>query len=301
MPIQEKRNIASLQSELILDARAELAEGPAWDARVGVLYWVDIHAGHLHTFDPRDGNDRRLELGAPLGCVAPRRTGGLVAALKSGFATLDPAGGGLGPLADPEAHLPGNRFNDGKCDPAGRFLAGSMDDAEQLASGSLYSLSPGGELKTLLTGLRISNGLAWSPDGGTFYHIDTPTRRVMAYDYDLKSGEIANPRPAVSVPPALGWPDGMTSDAEGRLWVAMWGGGRVARFDPADGRLLAEVPVPARHVSACVFGGADLNELYVTTARKRLSAAELVAQPHSGGLFRVHTDVQGMPTYEFSG
>jgi sugar lactone lactonase YvrE len=290
-----------MQPELILDARAGLAEGPVWDAGAGILYWVDIHAGHLHVYDPRDGSDRRLELGAPLGCVAPRRNGGLVAALKGGFAALDPADGTLSPLADPEAHLPGNRFNDGKCDPAGRFLAGSMDDAEQLASGSLYSFTADWVLKTLLTGLRISNGLAWSPDGGTFYHIDTPTRQVMAYDYDLESGAIANPRPAVTVPPALGWPDGMTCDAEGRLWVALWGGGRVARFDPADGRLLAEVPIPAQQVSACAFGGADLKELYVTTARKGLSSAQLAARPHSGSLFRVCTDVQGMRPDEFGG
>ena len=290
-----------MQPDLIFDARAGLGEGPAWDVRAGLLYWVDIHAGHLHVYDPREGSDRRLELGVPLGCVAPRRAGGLVAALKGGFAALDPADGTLSPLADPEAHLPGNRFNDGKCDPAGRFLAGSMDDAEQAASGLLYSLSPDGGLKTLLTGLRISNGLAWSPDGGTFYHIDTPTRTVMAYDYDLASGAIDRPRPAVNVPAGLGWPDGMTSDAEGRLWVALWGGARVARFDPTDGRLLAVVPIPALQVSACVFGGDGLNELYVTTARTGMSADQLAAWPLSGGLFRLRTDVRGMPTYEFAG
>jgi sugar lactone lactonase YvrE len=204
-------------------------------------------------------------------------------------------------LAEPEAQLPGNRFNDGKCDPAGRFLAGSMDDAEIAATGSLYSLVPDGTLKTLLTGLGISNGLAWSPDGRTFYHIDTPTRRVTAYDYDLQTGELANPRPAVSVPPELGWPDGMTCDAQGKLWVAMWGGAKLTRWDPGTGRLLAEIPFPALNVSACTFGGADLDELYVTTARKGMSAEQLARHPLSGGLFRVKTEVQGMPTFTFGG
>ena len=140
-------------------------------------------------------------------------------------------------LVNPEQHLPGNRFNDGKCDPAGRFLAGTMDDAEKEASGSLYSYSPDGTLKTLLTGLRISNGLTWSPDHQTFYHIDTPTRQVTAFDYDLATGNLANPRPVISIPPELGWPDGMTSDAEGMLWVAMWGGAKLTRWNPATGQL----------------------------------------------------------------
>ncbi len=147
-------------------------------------------------------------------------------------------------LLNPEPHLPGNRFNDGKCDPAGRFLAGSMDNAEVEATGSLYSLDPDGSLKTLITGTRISNGLTWSPDYRTFYFIDTPTRTVMAYDYDLATGDIANPRPAISVPPELGWPDGMTSDSEGMLWVAMWGGAKLTRWDPATGHLLAADPLP---------------------------------------------------------
>jgi len=204
-------------------------------------------------------------------------------------------------ILNPEPHLPGNRFNDGKCDPAGRFLAGTMDDNERLPSGSLYSLSPDGKLKTLLRGTRISNGLAWSTDYRTFYHIDTPTRTVMAYDYDLASGEIANPRAAVAIPAGMGWPDGMTSDAEGMLWVALWGGAKLTRWDPATGRLETEIPFPAYNVSCCTFGGPDLDDLYVTTARKGMSAEQLAKYPLSGGLFRIHTKWQGMPTFEFGG
>ncbi len=314
-----------MRLELILDARAELAEGPAWDARADCLIWVDIHAGRLHLYDPQSRTDRALDLGEAVGCAAPRRDGGLVLGLKSGFALLDsplPTGdraasrseaeGGLGvrgeahgvkarPILNPEPHLPGNRFNDGKCDPAGRFLAGSMDDAEKEASGSLYSLDPGGDSKTLLTGLRISNGLAWSPDGRTFYHIDTPTRQVTAYDYDLESGGIRAPRPAVHIPDGMGWPDGMTSDAEGMLWVALWGGARLTRWDPSTGQLLAEIPVPALNVTSCAFGGADLTDLYVTTARKGMDADQLKRLPLSGGLFRIETGVKGTPTFSFGG
>jgi sugar lactone lactonase YvrE len=295
-----------MQPELFLEAGAELGEGPAWHAETGLLTWVDIRAGDLHVFNPENGTDRRLSVGEPIGCAAPRRGGGLILALRSGFALIDPplpSGEELEVrgLINPEPQLPGNRFNDGKCDPAGRFLAGSMDNAEKEASGSLYSLSPNGSVKTLLGGLRISNGLAWSPDSRTFYHIDTPSRQVRAFDYDLATGGISRPRPAVSIPPELGWPDGMTSDSEGMLWVALWGGAKITRWDPATGRQLAEYPLPAFNVSACAFGGPDLADLYITTARKDMSPAQLEQYPHSGDLFRLHTGVQGMPTFAFGG
>jgi sugar lactone lactonase YvrE len=204
-------------------------------------------------------------------------------------------------LVNPEPQLPGNRFNDGKCDPAGRFLAGTMDDAEEAATGSLHSLSPDGSIQTLLTGIRISNGLTWSPDGRTFYYIDTPTRQVSAFDYDLSSGAIADPRPAVVVPPELGWPDGMTSDAQGMLWVAMWGGAKLTRWDPATGQLLQSIPLPAFNVSSCAFGGPDLDEIYVTSARQGMSAAQLGQYPLSGGLFRLRPGLRGSATFAFGG
>ncbi len=293
--------------ELILDSRAMLAEGPAWSAAERCLYWVDIHAGCLHVYDPSKKSDRSFSLGEPLGCLAPRRRGGLVLALRSGFALLEALPDKPGDrlellrLGNPEAHIPGNRFNDGKCDPSGRFLAGSMDDAELDACGSLYCLRPDGKITALLAGLRISNGMAWSPDHRTFYFIDTPTRQVMAYDFSLYTGAIFDPRPVVTVPPELGWPDGMTSDVEGMLWVALWNGAALTRWNPATGKLLRTIPIPALNVSSCVFGGADLTDLYVTTARKGMDAAQLAKYPLSGGLFRLHTNIQGLPTFEFAG
>jgi sugar lactone lactonase YvrE len=292
--------------ELILEARADLGEGPAWESQSGSLYWVDIRAGRLHIFNPQDGSDRSVEVGDFLGCAAPRRSGGLVLGLRSGFATIDPPvawgkAAEMRVLVNPEPQLSGNRFNDGKCDPAGRFLAGSMDDAEIAASGSLYSLSPDGTVKTLLIGTRIANGLTWSPDYQTFYFIDTPTRTVMAYDYDLDTGVIANPRPVISVPPKLGWPDGMTSDTQGRLWVAMWGGARLTCWDPASGQLLEEITFSAFNISSCAFGGPDMTDLYVTSARKGMNPRQLAKYPLSGGLFRLRTDIQGLPTFAFGG
>ncbi len=292
--------------ELVLDAQADLGEGPSWDARNHCLDWVDIRLGRLHVFNPADGSDRSVELGEMLGCAAPRRTGGWVLGLQTGFAVADPEfldgdQNAIHGIFAPEPNLPGNRFNDGKCDPAGQFLAGSMDNAEKQASGSLYSLTRKAILRTLVKGTRISNGLTWSPDSQSFYYIDTPTHTVMRYDYDLDTGWITNPRPVISIPPEMGWPDGMTCDSEGRLWIALWGGAKLTRWDPLDGQLLEQIPLPALNVSSCIFGGAELTDLYVTTARKDMSPEALAQYPHSGGLFRLSTNLRGLPTFEFDG
>lgn len=261
--------------ELVLDAKAQLGEGPCWDAATRTLYWINIYAGEIHAFSPETASDRVIQVGEAVGCIAPTKTGELVIASQSGISLLNPETGLRKMLTHPEAGMPGNRFNDGKCDPAGRFLAGTMDNAEKEASGSLYSLSPDGTLKTLLTGVRISNGLAWSPDHATLYYIDTPTRAVMAFAYDLATGDISQPRRAIHVPEELGWPDGMTSDMEGNLWIAMWGGAALTKWDPASGRLLQTIPVPALNVTSCAFGGEGLTDLYITSARKGMSDGQI--------------------------
>ncbi len=286
-------------TQLLLNAQAALGEGPAWDSARNCLYWVDIHAGHLHQYDPKNNLDEKIELDAPLGCVAPAHSGNLILGLRHHIASLNLDTVKLTILASPEAHLPGNRFNDGKCGPDGRFLAGTMDNREIEASGALYSYAPNGTLKPLVSGVRISNGLAWSHDHKTLYYIDTPTFNVMAYDYDLASGEIGNPRVAISIPPRLGFPDGMTSDTSGRLWVAMWGGAAVTVWNPASGQLLEHLAIPAKNVTSCVFGGPNGSDLFVTSARQGLSPADLAEYPLTGGLFRIQTNVEGMPTFVF--
>jgi sugar lactone lactonase YvrE len=293
--------------ELLSDTRVDLGESPAWDSARGLLYWVDIHLGHLHTYDPHEKIDHWDAVEENLGCVAPlpvslqNKDIGLIVAVKSGIKIINLPSKQTTFLANPEPHLTGNRFNDGKCDPAGRFLVGTMDDLEKTASGSLYSYSEDGSLKTLLTGVRISNGLTWSPDYQTFYFIDTPTRQITIFDYDIETGNIANPRLGVKVPLKMGWPDGMTSDSEGMIWVALWGGAELTRWNPATGQLLETIPVPALNPSSCIFGGTDLTDLFVTSARKGMNAAQLTRYPLSGGLFRIQTKTCGVPSFVFGG
>jgi sugar lactone lactonase YvrE len=285
--------------ELILDAQAELGEGPFWDEARSCLCWLDILKGRLHQYQPETGHADFIEMGQPLGCAAPCRSGKFILGMKSGLAFLSPDSAQVDWIAQPEPQLPNNRFNDGKCSPDGRFLAGTMDMGEKSPSGVLYSLSPDGTLQVLKKNVRISNGLTWSPDYKTFYHIDTPTREIVAYDYDLSSGEIANPRVVIHVPAELGWPDGMTSDSAGRLWVALWGGAALTVWDADKGRLLEKIDFPAKNVTSCAFGGSQQNTLYVTSARIGLDNADLTAFPASGGLFRLETDVQGLPSFVF--
>jgi len=253
-----------MQVELLLDVKATLGEGPAWDEKTQTLYWVDILGKRIYA-----GTELLAELDDFVGCLAPRKNGNLILGKRASIVDFDLDSSQQTLLASLNESAT-NRVNDGKCDPAGRFLAGTMDMNEKEASGSLYSFG-GGQVTRLFDGVRISNGLAWSPDYKTFYYIDTPTHEVKAFDYDVTTGEIANPRAAFYVPESLGWPDGMTSDTEGNLWIALWGGAQVTRWNPNTGQLLEQIPVSALQSSSCVFGGKDRNELYITSARVGMS------------------------------
>lgn len=284
-----------MQVEVIHQANATLGEGPAWDTKTRTLYWVDILDKRIHFH--RDGENGSIQLDEMPGCLAPCKDGTLIVAACASIFQLYLATGEqthLASVTEPAS----NRFNDGKCDPAGRFLAGTMDMNEKAASGALYSFD-GLQVTQLLDGVRISNGLAWSPDHRILYYIDTPTREVRAFDYDLQTGRIANIRVAFSVPEALGWPDGMTSDTRGDLWIGMWGGACVTRWNPDTGELEGQIPLPARNVTCTVFGGADMDELYITSARVGLEDAGSTGYRYDGSLFRVRTGVRGMETFEF--
>lgn len=289
-----------MKVELILDAKAELGEGPFWHPRENCLYWVDIEGKSLHVHDPEGEPDALYEAGCRVGAAVPRRSGGLVLATEFGFEAFDPKTGTRTPIADPESDRPDHRFNDGKCDARGRFWAGTMCLAKK-PDAALYVLETDGSVRCVVEGVTTSNGLGWSLDRKTMYYIDTPTLQVAAFDYDETAGTLAGRRAVVAFPQGVGRPDGMTVDAEGMLWIAHWAGARISRWDPGTGEVLAMVSVPAGNVSSCAFGGPDLDRLYVTTARHKLDAESLARHPHSGGLFVVEPGVCGLPADEYGG
>jgi sugar lactone lactonase YvrE len=289
------------EAELIIPAKAILGEGPCWDTETGVLYWVNILDKKVNIYDPRTGNNREIQLDQMVGTIVPRESGGLVTALQNGFYFLDPDTEKLTPIHDPEAGKPENRFNDGKCDPYGRFWAGTMSLSEESRQGSLYCLDTDLKVTSKQENLTISNGLAWSPNHKYMYLIDTPTKKVTRFDYDLDTGHIENSVEVVSFPEGIGAPDGMTIDEEGMLWVAHWGGAQISRWDPATGKQLSSIPIPALNVTSCTFGGENLDELYVTTARNKTTEEDLKRFPEAGGVFKVRPGVKGLPAYTFKG
>ena len=285
--------------ELVLDARAQLGEGALWDGRQQRLLWVDILGKALHVFDPVSRTDRVYDVGQLIGTVVPRQRGGAMVALQTGIHAFDYATGALTFLCHPEAEKPGNRFNDGKCDPAGRFWAGTMSLKGTGTHGALWRFDHDLLHQRMLDAVSISNGIVWTRDA--MYYIDTPTGRVDAFDYDNVTGHIANRRVAITIAPGTGHPDGSTLDAKGMLWIAHWDGWRVTRWNPLTGQCLQTINVPAAQVTSCAFGGPDLADLYITTARTGLNDEQLRDQPHAGGVFRVRPGVRGLPAHEFAG
>lgn len=281
-----------MQAQLFFDSKSTLGEGTAWDAKTQTLYWVDILQKKIYA-----NADVLIELDDMVGCVAPCKNGNLIIGKRASFIDLE-VGSALQTTLYSLPEPTTNRINDGKCDPAGRFIVGTMDVNETEPSGNVYSFNSN-QVEVLLRGVTISNGMAWSPNHQTFYYIDTPTRKIQAFDYDVKSGLIANGRVVINIPESFGWPDGMTSDTQGNLWVAMWGGAQITKWNPNMGELLEKISVPALQPSCCAFGGKNMNELFITSARKDMDDEQLKKYPLSGGLFKAITNVEGMPTFEF--
>jgi sugar lactone lactonase YvrE len=268
-----------------------LGEGPVWDARDQSLYWVDIPEGRVHQI-AADGSLSSWDTGQPVGTVVPRSSGGLVVAVQDGFMALDPASGALTTLAEVERDRPENRMNDGACDRAGRFYAGTMADDESPGAGALYRLDPDLSVTRLVTGVGTSNGIGWSPDERLMYYIDSQVNRVDVFDYDPATGQIEGRRPFAAVGKGDVVPDGLTVDADGGVWVAVWGGYALLHHDPA-GSVIETVDLPAAQVTSCVFGGPDLNRLYITTAAGPGESA--------GALFVCEPGVTGQPSHPFRG
>ena len=260
--------VRMLQAEPVPRAGAELAEGPRWDARSQRLLWVDILAGMVHAFDPVTGRDTRRDLGRHVGAVAPCGDRGLVAAVREGFVLVD-ADGFEQVLAPVLVDKPGQRFNDGRADRAGRFWADTLSYRMEPGEATLFRLQ-GAECSGIVDGIWLGNGLDWSPDDRTFYLVDTLAQTVDAFDFDLDAGALTGRRPFVEIDAKLGSPDGLTVDADGGVWLAIYGGGRVHRYTPA-GVLDTVVIVPdATQTTSMGFGGPELDTLFVTTAREHL-------------------------------
>lgn len=281
----------------IADVAAILGEGPVWVEREAALYWVDIVGVKVFCWSAADGTQTWAP-GRPISALAPRSGGGFVGAGQDGFLTFE-FGGEVSLIGTPEPGHPGNRFNDGKVDRAGRFWAGTMDRHERDASGALYRLNPNHEMACFDEGYRVTNGPAFSLDGRTMYHTDSALQRIYAFDLDA-DGNAANRRVFAQFGEGDGYPDGMTVDAEDCLWVAFWDGWCVRRISPA-GERLAELAVPAQRPTSVAFGGPGLDQLFITTARRDLTVEELVAQPDAGGLFMTAPGVRGVAEPLFAG
>ena len=289
--------------ELVLDAKALLGEGAIWNAVLQRLHWIDIVGRRVCTYDPATGENRAADVGQMVGTVVPRAGGGLMLALHEGFAGFDPGTGRVTRLPRPPEHDPAiARFNDGKCDPAGRFWAGTMALVKgPRPLGRLYRLDADGSMHVMLRDVGTSNGIAWSLDRRTMFYIDTPLLRVDAFDYDDATGAIGNRRTVITIPLDLGRPDGSTIDAEGMLWIAMWEGWGVTRWHPHTGALLQTIRLPVARVTSCAFGGPDFDTLYLTSARTGLTDEQLAAQPLAGGLFQVKPGVCGVRASAYQG
>lgn len=282
-------------AEQITEPVAAHGEGPVWHDGWPGLRWVDMLGGDVLELDADTGEIRRRHVGTVAAALRPRVNGGAVVAVERGFALADAALEHVEPLSELWRDE-SVRMNDGACDPDGRFYCGSMAYDERAGAGSLYRLDPGGSVSTVVTGVTISNGLAWSPDGDTAYYIDTPTHRVDAFDYDRDQG-LTGRRALLRIPADAGSPDGMTVDACGRLWVALWGGAGV-RCYTLGGELVEHVSLPVELVTACTFGGPGLDELFITTSRQGLPDGE---QPEAGAVFRHRPGVRGLPPHPFDG
>jgi sugar lactone lactonase YvrE len=278
--------------EVVLEAHASVGEGPSWDERSNTLVWIDIMANEVHVFDPATGQDRAIDVGQPVGAAALRQSGGLVLALRDGIALLDANLSNLRMVSNTEANIPTNRFNDGKCDAAGRFWAGTMAFEETPQVAALYRTNPDYSVARMLDNVTLSNGLDWTADNRQMYYIDSPTQGVDVFDFDLERGELGARRRLISIPKEEGLPDGMTVDAEGGIWVALHGSGTIRRYAP-NGKLDQVIRVPsAQLVTCCAFGGPDLGDLYITSISYGLSPEALQQQPLAGALFRCRPGVR---------
>lgn len=289
--------MASFEAEPVVQSRALLGESPIWDPRSQLVLWLDFRKQEIHRFSPSSGVDEVI-FAEPtaISAMALRRKGDLVVAAGRGFGffSFD--------LAATEwiaAVEDGDRMNDGACDPVGRFLAGTASYERRPAAG-LYCLEPNLTVRRVLSGITLSNGIDWTSDGETMFFVDTPTREISSFRYDLETGDLSERRVFADLTDTGGNPDGLTVDREGHVWVALFRAGEVHRYAP-NSDLVQVVQIPAKFTTSCCFGGPDLSDLYVTSASRAMTSAQLVEEELAGSLFRIHTDTQGQEARFFEG
>ena len=279
--------------------KARLGEGAFWNHKTQELYWVDIEDQMLYIYNPQTKTNRSLPTPSKIGTVVPKNTNETIVALQDGIYTMNLKSGDVVLISDIESELTENRFNDGKCDPSGRLWVGSMALNMQSYRANLYMVDTTGNAQLKIDSVTISNGIAWSSDQKTMYYIDTPTGMIRAFDFDNEIGAISNERVVITVPDSMGFPDGMAIDSDDMLWVGMWNGNAVIRYNPQTGKVISKIEVPAHNVTACAFGGKNLDTLYITTASIDMTKKEKAACPLAGSLFKADPGVKGVKSVFF--
>ncbi|MCB8998793.1 MAG: SMP-30/gluconolactonase/LRE family protein [Bacteroidales bacterium] len=278
---------------IVSDHKAKLGEGSLWDSKRQILYYIDIEEGILFEYDPVTDKIVSHKTGRKVGTVVPESDTTVVLALQDGIYRMYLHNDSLEFIARPSSLLDNQRFNDGKCDPLGRFWVGSMASSK---SAFLYCLDNEARIHEILDSISISNGIIWSPDSSKMYYTDTPTGKIWQFDFNKSDGSISGRKIVIEVPDSLGAPDGMTIDSEGKLWVAFWGGSGVYQCDPSTGEILQKIEVPAKNVTSCAFGGPDLDILFITTASIGMNEEETKQYPDAGKLFSIKMKVKGIPS-----
>lgn len=298
----ETKVAVDLSKEAVLEYKtsALLGEGAIWNTGRDVLYWVDIEGRQFHIYNPKTQINKSYQSPSMVGTVVPTTRGNVLLALQDGIYKMNPDKGKFTLFSDVESKNTANRFNDGKCDPAGRLWVGSMHLEQKDYEANLYKIDENGKATLMKDSITISNGIVWTKDEKTMYYIDTPTGEIKAFDYDRKTGSIKNERVAVVVPESLGYPDGMAIDENDHLWVGLWNGNAVAHFDPIAGELVSKIEVPAHNVTSCAFGGENLDILYITTSSLDMTPEEKEKYPLAGSLFKAVPGVKGVRSKPFN-
>ena len=290
---------SNLTAELEYETKSLLGEGAFWNHKTNELYWVDIEGKNLNIYDHDTKKNKSIELPSLVGTVVPYTNSEAVVALLDGIYKVNIISGEVTLLSNAESDMPENRFNDGKCDPNGNLWVGSMHFGQSKPNASVYKIDERGETTKMIDSVTISNGIVWTKDAKTMYYIDTPTNQIVAYDYDQSTSSVSNKRVVVEVTEEHGFPDGMAIDEDDMLWVGMWNGNAVARFNPETGQLMSKIAVPAHNVTSCAFGGNNFDTLYITTSSLDMTDEEKKKFPLAGSLFTVKPGIKGVKSRMF--